>query len=153
MTVLEGERLKNDATGTVVLRFAPTAFAAGSFSLPAAAAAERVKVVAVGLVTGWAMLHRRRRLDEDVWQVTLSLLTPYAAHLLAERLHCSGVSVVESCGILLGAKLPMQLSLRHARTMPSTRHLCSGPVWGALLTWQNIERCNVIGLIAAWPSV
>ena len=84
MTVLEGERLKNDATGTVVLRFAPTAFAAGSFSLPAAAAAERVKVVAVGLVTGWAMLHRRRRLDEDVWQVTLSLLTPYAAHLLAE---------------------------------------------------------------------
>ena len=153
MTVLEGERLKNDATGTVVLRFAPTAFAAGSFSLPAAAAAERVKVVAVGLVTGWAMLHRRRRLDEDVWQVTLSLLTPYAAHLLAERLHGSGVSVVEACGILLGAKLPMQLSLRHARTMPSTRHLCSGPVWGALLTSQNIERCNVIGLIAAWPSV
>ena len=131
MTVLEGERLKNDATGTVVLRFAPTAFAAGSFSLPAAAAAERVKVVAVGLVTGWAMLHRRRRLDEDVWQVTLSLLTPHAPHLLAVRLHCSGVLVVESCGNLLGAKLPMQLSLRHARTMPATRHLCSRPVGGA----------------------
>jgi len=153
MTVLEGERLENDVTRTVVLRFAPTAFAAGSFSLPVAAAAERVKVVAVGLVTGWAMLHWRRRLDEDVWQVALSLLTPYAPHLFAVRLHCSGVLVVESCGNLLGAKFPMQLSLRHARTMPTMCHLGSEPVRGALLTSQNIERCNVIGLIAAWPSV
>ncbi len=52
MTVLEGERLENAATGLVLLRFAPTALAAGSFSLPEAAAAERVKVVAVGLAAG-----------------------------------------------------------------------------------------------------
>lgn len=119
VTVLEGESLVNDATGLVVLRFALTALAAGSFSLPAAAA-DLVKVgaggVAIGLATGWAMLRLRRLLDDDAWQVTLSMLTPFAAYLPAERLHCSGVLAVVACGILLGARLPMQLSFS-ARTL------------------------------------
>lgn len=33
------------------------------------------------------------------------------------------------------------------------RHLCPRPGCGAWLPLQNTERCNVIGLIAAWPSV
>ncbi len=112
MTVLEGERLENAATGLVLLRFAPTALAAGSFLLPEAAAAERVKVVAVGLANGWAMFRLQRRLDDDAWQVTLSLLAPFAAHRLSVRLHSSGKLAVEACGILLGARFPMQLALR-----------------------------------------
>lgn len=103
VTVLEGGSLANEATGLVVLRFELTALAAGSFSLPAAAA-ERVKVgaggVAVGVVTGWAMFRLRRRLDEDAWPVTLSLLTPFEAYLPAARHFCSG----SACGALLASQ-------------------------------------------------
>lgn len=177
VTVLEGESLVNDATGLVVLRFALTALAAGSFSLPAAAA-ELVKVgaggVAVGLATGWAILRLRRLLDEDAWQVTLSLLTPFAAYLPAERLHCSGVLAVVACGILLGAKLPMQLSfsarMLGAATWRMVEFLLNGVVfvliglqlrlvlsglsadysWSQLAVWAAAVSALVIGLRPLW---
>jgi len=160
-----------------VLRFALTALAAGSFSLPAAAA-ELVKVgaggVAVGLATGWAMLRLRRLLDEDTWQVTLSLLTPFAAYLAAERLHCSGVLAVVACGILLGTKLPMQLSfsarMLGAATWRMVEFLLNGVVfvliglqlrlvlsglstdhsWTQLAGWAVAVSALVIGLRPLW---
>ena len=48
----------------------------------------------IGLAVGWLASHVQRRLDDPPVQMTISLLTPFAAYIPAERLHVSGVLAV-----------------------------------------------------------
>ena len=90
VTVLEGESLVNDATGIVAYRIAVTAVVAGTFSLWSAGlqfVAGAIGGIAVGLAVGWAILWARKHVSEDPSvQNTISLLSPFAAYLLAEEL-------------------------------------------------------------------
>ncbi|HYV28995.1 MAG TPA: cation:proton antiporter, partial [Candidatus Eisenbacteria bacterium] len=97
VTVLEGESLVNDATALVALRFAVGAVVTGAFSW-GHATGEFFLVgiggilvgLAVGAVTGWI----QKPIDDPPIEITLSLLTPFAAYLCAEQLHVSGVLAV-----------------------------------------------------------
>lgn len=122
VTILEGESLVNDATGIVAYRIA-VASVGTAFSVPMAGLQFVLGAaggVAVGLAVGWAIIWARRHVSEaPSIQNTVSLLTPFAAYLLAEEpshyvwaeiLHLpgefafSGVLSVVTCGLYLGRR-------------------------------------------------
>jgi CPA1 family monovalent cation:H+ antiporter len=113
--LLEGESLVNDATALVALQFAVVALMTGTFSLGQATG--RFVIVALGgtalgLLIGFIARWMHRHLDDPPVQITISLLTPLAAYLLAERLHVSGILAVVTAGIYLGWHGPIILSSR-----------------------------------------
>ncbi len=141
VTILEGESLVNDATALVAYRFAIAALATGSFSL-AWAGAQFVLVAAggvlVGLMVGWLASNLQRRLDDPPVQVTISLLTPFAAYLPSEQLGVSGVLAVVSAGLYLGWRAP--------EIIGSRMRLQAGPVWEMIVFLLNGFVFILIGL-------
>jgi Na+/H+ antiporter len=124
VTILEGESLVNDATALVAYRFAVAAVLSGSFSL--AHASGQFFIVGIGgmltgLAIGWLAQQFHKRVDDAPIEITVSLLTPFAAYLLAEHLGVSGVLAVVTAGLYLGRRMPELLTFK-------TR-LQSGPVW------------------------
>jgi Na+/H+ antiporter len=110
MHILSGEALLNDASGLVVLQFAIAAEITGKFSLAEAAGDFAVMAlggVATGAFIGYAFGVFRRRLvrwsDEvdPASQVALLLLLPFAAYLLAERFHVSGILAAVAAGMMM----------------------------------------------------
>jgi CPA1 family monovalent cation:H+ antiporter len=124
VTILEGESLVNDATALVAYRFAVAAVVTSSFSL--AHASGQFFVVGIGgiltgLAVGWLAQQFHKRVDDAPIEITVSLLTPFAAYLLAERMGVSGVLAVVTAGLYLGRRMPELLTFK-------TR-LQGGPVW------------------------
>jgi CPA1 family monovalent cation:H+ antiporter len=116
VTILEGESLVNDATALVAFRFAVAAVLVGS-SFSFGAASLRFLWVAsggvgLGLIIGWLAYNVQRRLDDPPIQITISLMTPFAAYIPAERLHISGVLAVVTAGLFLGWRSPRMLTSR-----------------------------------------
>jgi Na+/H+ antiporter len=128
VTVLEGESLVNDATGIVAYRIAVTAVVVGTFSLWQAGlqfVIGAIGGIAVGIAVGWVVIWARRHVadDPDI-QNTISLLTPFAAYLLAEEpshwaweqlglpgeFAFSGVLAVVATGLYLGRRAPGVIS-------------------------------------------
>lgn len=105
VTVLEGESLVNDASALVALKFAVAALMTGAFSLPAAAVSfvvVSIGGVALGLVVGWVSVRVQKVIDDPPVQIVISLLTPYGAYLIGERLDISGVLAVVTAGLYVG---------------------------------------------------
>jgi CPA1 family monovalent cation:H+ antiporter len=105
VTVIEGENLTNDWTALVTYKFAVTAVVTGSFSLFEAVpqfVLTGVGGVAIGVAVGVVVAAVRRRLDDPLTEVTISLLTAYAAYLPAEELGVSGVLAAVTAGVWLG---------------------------------------------------
>ncbi len=103
--VLGGESLVNDATALVAYQFAVVAMVTGQFSLGAASlrfVCVGIGGVALGLLVGVVIRWVQKQLDDPPVQITISLLTPFAAYLLAERLALSGVLAVVTAGVYLG---------------------------------------------------
>jgi CPA1 family monovalent cation:H+ antiporter len=124
VTILEGESLVNDATALIALRFAVISLATGTFSLGGATAQffwVAIGGIAVGLAVGWISARVSKPIDDPPIEFTLSLLTPFAAYLVAEQLHVSGVLAVVIAGLYYGWHLP---ELTSSRT-----RLQVGPVW------------------------
>jgi monovalent cation/hydrogen antiporter len=115
VTVLEGESLVNDATALVAYRFGIATMMSGTFSLSEAIG--RFLLVAlggtgIGLAVGWLAAHIQRRLNDPPVQMTISLLTPFAAYIPSERFHVSGVLAVVAAGLFLGWRGPQILTAR-----------------------------------------
>ena len=124
ITILEGESLVNDATALVALRFAIASLATGVFSLTHAVG-QFVLVcaggIAVGLVIGYVAVWIQKHINDTPIEITLSLLTPFAAYLSAERLGVSGILAVLTTGLYFGWRMP---EITTSRT-----RLQAGPVW------------------------
>ncbi len=109
VTVLEGESLLNDATALVALRTAIAAIAGavsiGEIGLDFLIAAGGG--TAAGFIVFAVVAWLRRRVDTPVIDTTISLITPFAAYMLAETVHASGVIAVVIAGLLLGHKAPI----------------------------------------------
>jgi CPA1 family monovalent cation:H+ antiporter len=109
MHILEGESLLNDATGLTCMRIAVIAATTGAFSLTEAVgtfawlalaglAAGVAVTLTINLAKGWIS----RRWGEDVGaQILISLLTPFAAYLLAEELRASGILAAVAAGVTM----------------------------------------------------
>jgi len=146
VTIIEGESLVNDATALVAYRFAMVAIATGSFSIGAAAL--RFVVVALGgAAVGWLValggIYAVRRLKNSLAETTLTLVTSFAAYILAERLGFSGVISTVVGGLYYGRKIPMV-------TSAETRIIAESS-WGTILFIINGLVFALIGL--QMPSV
>jgi Na+/H+ antiporter len=108
--ILEGESLLNDASGLVVLRFAVAAALTGHFSLGETAVTFVLVAlggVLAGFVTLWGTAKVLRIVAKigDVRpevQVVILILLPFAAYLLAEHIHASGILAAVVAGLYTG---------------------------------------------------
>jgi monovalent cation/hydrogen antiporter len=110
IVVLEGEGLANDATALVLYRFAIAAVATGVFSLPRAASTFALIVVgeiAYGIAIGWFSLRLRRWAEDPRVEITMSLMTPYAAFLVPAYLGGSGVLATVAAGLYVSWNGPL----------------------------------------------
>ncbi len=109
MHILEGESLLNDATGLTCMRIAVAAATTGAFSIGHAVgtfAWLALVGVAVGVLVTMAISYAKsfvsRRWGEDVGaQILISLLIPFAAYLVSEELHASGILAAVAAGVTM----------------------------------------------------
>lgn len=108
VTILEGESLLNDATALVALNASLAAIV--TVVTPAEIGLDFVIAVAVGtgvgFATGFVVSWVRSLLHSPVLDTSLTLVTPFAAFLLGELLHGSGVLAVVIAGLYLGYRAP-----------------------------------------------
>jgi monovalent cation/hydrogen antiporter len=141
ITLLEGESLVNDATALVAYRIAVAAAVSGGFVLWQAGLRFVVTAaggVAVGLLAGWLVAELRRRIDDPVVEIVVSVFTGYAAYLPAELLDVSGVLAAVTAGIYVGWRAPELAS-------PSTR-LLGFSFWEVLVYLANAVLFILVGL-------
>jgi Na+/H+ antiporter len=141
VTVLEGESLVNDASALVAYRLAVGAVVAGSFALWEAGVrfvAGAAGGVAIGLAVGWLIAEARRRIEDPVVEIVLSVVTGYAAYLPADRLGASGVLAAVTAGVYVGWRAPELAS-------PSTR-LLGFSFWEVLAYLLNAVLFVLVGL-------
>lgn len=133
MHILEGEALFNDVSGLVCLRFAIAAALTGHFSLQGAAfgfvwaaGAGLGLGIAVTLVVirakGW---FTARFGEESGSQIVVSLLIPFGAYLLAERVGASGIMAVVAAGVT------MNFAEASRQVLPATR-MRRNSVWDTI---------------------
>lgn len=150
-TVLNGESLMNDATGLVAFKFALAAVVAGGFSL-GRIALDFSLVSVGGFLTGLVLAFLVGRLrdvlgrvrgPDPMIEVTLSLMTPYAAYLAAEQLGVSGVLSVVAAGLHAGWRDPVRMDVQTRQT--------TSAVWQVVIFWLNGMAFVLLGL--QFPSL
>lgn len=122
MVLLEGESLFNDAAALVTLRMAIAAIAS-SFSLMEAAGLFLWAVIgglAIGLGLGYVLSLVRSKLDDPVLVTVVTLATPWAVYIPAEKVHSSGVIAVVVAAVLMAHLAPRQLAADERAMVRST---------------------------------
>jgi Na+/H+ antiporter len=150
-TILNGESLLNDATGLVGFKFALAAVIAGGFSFREMAIEFPLLSLgglAIGLAVGYGIgrlrdLLRRVRASDSMIETTLSLMTPYAAYLLADSLKASAVLSVVAAGLYSGWRDPVRMDAE-------ARQHAYG-VWSLVIFWLNGIAFVLLGL--QFPTV
>ncbi len=148
VTVLEGESLINDGTALVLYQMAVRVVMFGAaFSFLELGLRFVVGVavgVAIGLLAGYVIAAVRRRIENPLVEITISLFTGYAAYLPAEELNtlvgipASGVLAAVTAGIYMGWVSPRL-------TSPGTR-LQAYSLWEILTFMLNSLLFVLIGL-------
>lgn len=110
ITTLEGESLVNDASALIAYRYAVAAVSTGAFVLWKAGLQFLLVAgggILVGIVIGYVFVFAHKKIkDNSIVETSLSLLAPFIAYLLAERVHASGVLAVVSAGLLISRRSP-----------------------------------------------
>jgi monovalent cation/hydrogen antiporter len=116
LTVLRAESIINDGTALVLFAVSVSVAVHAAAVSPAALTARFIGSylggIGAGLVVGMAVTLVRRRLDAPQEEAALSLLTPFAAFLLAQTIHCSGVVAVMVSALVLAYVSPRVIRAR-----------------------------------------
>jgi Na+/H+ antiporter len=141
VTILEGESLVNDAAALVLYRAAVAAtvtgtFAAGEtlwqFVLAAAGG------VAVGLTVGFVTREALHHADDSLVETAITLLAPYAAWIVAERVHASAVLACVAGGLYVRRGF--------STAVPPATRIRARAVWDLLVFVLNGVIFVLIGL-------
>src|SRR3989338_5456502 len=141
VTILEGESLVNDASGLVLYKFAIAAVLTGTFSL-ADAGTQFVVVsaggIALGIVLAFVYISIHRHLGDPFIEVLTTLTIPYAAYIVAESVHVSGVLAVVAAGLVRGRYSPELVS--------AEMRIIARSVWNLLVFLLNSLIFMLIGM-------
>ena len=122
IAILTGESLVNDATALALFAFA-IATAVGTKPFIANPVILLGYGVVVGLLVGgllgFVASVVRERMANPTLEATVSLLVPFAAYLVAEQLHASGVLAV----VIAGFSVAVSTAYAPARRATNTSHL------------------------------
>ncbi|MET0865697.1 MAG: Na+/H+ antiporter [Nakamurella sp.] len=163
VTVLEGESLFNDASSLVLLRVAIAGIAAGSLAWGPAIgefAWAAAGGVLIGALLGLLLSLIRRYIGSTLAITALSLVTPWLAYLIGERVEASGVLTVVVTGLVLGFRspsdLPPEVRLTDGATWNALRYVLEGSVFAliglqlwAIVTAPDIGRAPTLTIAAA----
>ena len=140
--ILEGESLVNDASGLIAYKYALTAITAGYFVLWQAGLNflfVAASGILIGLALGYLILFVHKKwICDSVIEVTLTIITPFAAYLIAEMLHVSGVLAVVSAGLFL--------SFRSGEAFSNQSRIMAYSVWEVIIYILNSLIFIFIGL-------
>ncbi|RJQ80771.1 Na+/H+ antiporter [Pseudonocardiaceae bacterium YIM PH 21723] len=107
-TLVQAESLFNDATSLLVFRVAVTIAVAGGAVSFEHTATEFVILAGGGTLIGFlvagGVILIRRRTEDPVLESIISLVTPYAAYVLAESFEGSGVTAVVVASVVIGTQ-------------------------------------------------
>lgn len=145
-TVLNGESLMNDATGLVGFKFALAAVVVGGFSFVESAVQFTLLAgggFGLGLAIGYAIgklrdLLQRLGAADPLIEITLSLMTPFAAYLAADQAGLSGILSVVAAGLYSGWRDPVRMDVETRQS--------AFAVWGLLIFWLNGTAFVLLGL-------
>jgi CPA1 family monovalent cation:H+ antiporter len=103
--LIQAESLFNDATSLVLFRVAVSIAVIGGAVSWGRAAGQLLLLAGggalVGAVTAAGVMLIRSRTEDPVLETVISLVTPYAAYVVAEELHVSGVTAVVVASVIL----------------------------------------------------
>jgi monovalent cation/hydrogen antiporter len=111
--LVQAESLFNDGTSLVLFQIAVSLAVGGTAAMAATATllhgvGEFIVLAGGGVLAGGAVaagaITVRRRITDPVLETVAALITPYAAYLLGETLHVSGVTAVIVAGLVIGAR-------------------------------------------------
>jgi Na+/H+ antiporter len=140
--VLEGESLINDASGLLALELAVLLISLGRLPAAGFAISRLAWLIVAGLGVGVLLAVLvdwfERRIDDGPIEIAISILVPYAAYLIAEEIHGSGVLAVVAAGLYL--------SPRSAHFFSPAVRLQANAVWGALTFVLNGLVFALIGM-------
>lgn len=124
VTVIQGEGLLNDATALTLFTVAVSAARGNGFSAASAVGEFLFAAaggVAAGIATALVVRLLRPLLADPLIANAVSLATPFAAYLLGESIHVSGVLAVVVAGLIVGHSSP--------RAVSGAGRLQTGAVW------------------------
>jgi Na+/H+ antiporter len=140
--ILEAESLVNDGTGLLALQFGVLMLVTGRTPSVVEGVGRLVFLtgggVLVGLAIGAVVAWFEKWVDDGPIEIVISILVPYAAYLMGDRAHVSGVIAVIACGMYMSRKSPEYMS-------PQVR-LQTTAVWDALTFVLNGMVFVLIGL-------
>lgn len=157
LTTLRAESLVNDGTALVVYAIAVHAVAepvtggylAGRFALSYLGGA------AAGVLVWWLAVQLRERAREALQQSVISLLTPFAAFLLAELAHASGVLAVVVAGLLISQSgprvIPAAARVQSQSFWAVTSHVLNGGLF-VLVGIQLVTAADGLSSTDAWHA-
>lgn len=104
-TVLEGESLVNDASALIAYRISISAIGTGTFFFWQASGNFLYIVcggVLSGMMIGYLIIFIQKMIiNNSIISTALTLLTPFIAYIVAERIHASGVLSVVTAGLMM----------------------------------------------------
>lgn len=116
LTTLRAESLINDGTALVLYAIAVSVAVGGDMPGPVSLLGRFVGSYAGGIAAGLAVsgagLLIGKRLDDPLREGALSVLTPFAAFLVAEEIHSSGVVAVVTAGLVFTFAGPYVIGAR-----------------------------------------
>jgi Na+/H+ antiporter len=155
ITIIEGEGLLNDATALTTLTVAVTAATSGGFEV-GDAVGHFLLAAAGGLLAGVVVAVAVRLLLTAVRDPLLvngiSLATPFAAYLLGEELHVSGVLAVAVAGLMIGHETPRFTSGASRLQATAVWHLADFLLQGFVFLLIGQQIVPVVRGLKAYPA-
>ncbi|HEU4997500.1 MAG TPA: Na+/H+ antiporter [Lapillicoccus sp.] len=148
VTVLRAESLVNDGTALVIYGIA-VGVTVGEQQLGVGPVSWLLVlsygggVLAGGLV-GWLSTRVRRRIDDPTLENIAVLVTPFAAFLLADLVHASGVLAVVVCGLLMSQTAPRITSAAARQQMVGFWSLATTVLSSALFLLVGLQAQTAI---------
>ncbi|MBS4729298.1 Na+/H+ antiporter [Mycobacterium sp. SM1] len=107
VTIVEGEGLVNDGSALVLYASAVAAVVTGALGpgeIAMALLAAPLGGALLGFAIAWVLVWVRRRIDQPLVEITLSLSTPYLTYVTAQIAGLSGILATVVAGVYVGSR-------------------------------------------------
>ena len=148
LTVLKAESIINDGTALVLFGVAVSVAMGGApvgpIDLTVRFVVSYLGGIAAGLLIGGVVTLARTRLDAPQEEAALSLLTPFAAFLLANAFDCSGVVAVLVAALMLAYASPRVIRARSRLVSFAFWDIVTFLINGALWVFVGVQLPSAI---------
>jgi monovalent cation/hydrogen antiporter len=148
LTVLKAESIINDGTALVLFGVAVSVAMGGApvgpLNLTVQFILSYLGGIAAGVVIGGVVTLARTRLDAPQEEAALSLLTPFAAFLLANSIGCSGVVAVLVSALMLAYASPRVIRARSRLVSFAFWDIATFLINGALWVFVGVQLPSAV---------